>query len=101
VRPLIVVSSPRADRHIEAADRWRKERRGNTDEDVREAIRWAAEVLVDHPYIGQTAENPRTAGVRRFYLERIDCHLYYRVEETRGRIVLMALWHARRRPLRV
>jgi hypothetical protein len=45
--------------------------------------------------------NARRPGYRRFYLERIGYHLYYRFEESKARIVIVAFWHERRRPLRL
>lgn len=50
---------------------------------------------------GAAAENARPRGLRRLYLERVDHHLYYRVDERKDRIVVIALWHARRERLRL
>lgn len=97
---MFVVVSPRAERHLEAADRWWRANRERSQA-IREEIGEIVGLLVRSPYLGKAVENPRTPGVRRFYLERIDYHLFYRVDDKRARIVLMALWHARRRPLRL
>lgn len=100
MRPLIVVVSRRAVRNIEAADRWWKESRDTSDA-IRDELRWIVGLLLLNPYMGEIAENARRPGLRHFYLERILHHLYYRVDEQRAHVRIVALRHARRRPVRI
>ena len=46
------------------------------------------------PGIGTPYELSPIAGVRRFYLEKIDCHLYYTFDDKH--VVVRSLWGARR-----
>lgn len=100
MRPLIVVVSRRADRNIEAADRWWRDNHATSDA-IRDEFSWVVGLLLVNPYMGEIAENARRPGLRYFYLERILHHLYYRVDEQRAHIRLVALRHASRRPVRV
>lgn len=68
MRPLIVVVSRRADRNIEAADRWWKESRDTSDA-IRDELSWIVGLLLLNPYMGEIAENARRPGLRHFYLE--------------------------------
>jgi hypothetical protein len=80
---MIITTNARADRQIEAAASWWREHRSS--EAIAEQLEWI---------VGHLRINPRLG-------ERIGYHLYYRVDETAGRIVIVAFWHERRRPLRL
>lgn len=88
-----------AQRQVAAADRWWKDNREASNV-IADEIDWLAGLLELNPYMGQAAENARRPRLRRFYLERIDYHLYYRVDERRSQIIITAFRHARRRPVR-
>lgn len=49
-----------------------------------------------HPLFGHTAPNVRRRGVRRVHLPVAPYHLYYRVDEARDALVLLAVHHTRR-----
>jgi hypothetical protein len=100
VRPLIVVFGVRFERQTEAADRWWKENH-ETSNAIGDEIRWVADHLQTSPYMWPAAENARKPGLRRVFLQRIGYHLYYRVDERRGRITFTDFRHARRRPIRI
>ena len=57
-------------------------------------IEKALEVLAVLPGIGTPYAAAGVQGVRRVYLRRIACHLYYVFDD--DRVVIMALWGARR-----
>jgi hypothetical protein len=46
------------------------------------------------PGIGSAYPAAPVKGVRRLYLERLMCHLYYTYDE--NEVVVRVLWHARR-----
>jgi len=75
---LTVRIKPRARREIdEAAAGWSANRlaaAGAVTQDLREAL----ELLVGFPGLGTRVENARSPDTRRWLLERIGCHLYYR-----------------------
>lgn len=54
----------------------------------------AATLLSAFPTIGSPYRSSPIPGVRRFYLERLTCHLYYTFDDRE--VVIRALWHARR-----
>ncbi len=93
--PLLVLFSQRAKRQIVAA--------GNQGSAsiLGEELTKIAGLLAINPLVGHLAENARRPGLRRFYLERIDYHLYYRVDAQRTQITVIAFRHARRRPVRL
>lgn len=99
-RPLAVVFHKRAQREIVAVGQWWRENRGSARL-IAEQILWIASLLAMSPHLGAAVHGTRRAGVRRFYLERIDYHLYYAVDPSGARVVVLSLWHARRRPPRL
>jgi plasmid stabilization system protein ParE len=100
VRPLTVAVTVRAERQIDAADRWRKENRETSDV-IHDEIAQVMALVLESPKMYALAENARDPGVRRIYIERIDYHLYYRLDERRRQIRIVAFRHARRRPIRI
>ena len=80
--------------HVERERSWWLENR-----DHREAfsadIERALEVLAAFPGVGTSYEASDVAGVRRIYLRRIACHLYYIFDDSQ--VVVVALWGARRK----
>jgi hypothetical protein len=58
-------------------------------------------LLTLNPYMGDEVHNARRPGLRHFYLGRVGFHLYYRVDEKKGRLEIVAFWQERRRPLRL
>jgi plasmid stabilization system protein ParE len=94
-----VVVSRRADRQIEAAERWRKEHRQPSA--IRDALRWLGEHVTMNRYMGEAAENARRPGLRRFYLDTIDYFVFWRVDESRCEVTITEIRHARRRPVRM
>ncbi|MBM4382994.1 MAG: type II toxin-antitoxin system RelE/ParE family toxin [Deltaproteobacteria bacterium] len=57
----------------------------------------ALRLITDHPSIGQRAQ-PHLRGVRRVLLPRAGYFVYYRVDEARRRIEVLAIWHTSRGP---
>ena len=53
-------------------------------------------LIAEHPSVGARALNASLTGVRRIYLSRIRCHLYYRVRPAPEVVEVLALWHASR-----
>jgi plasmid stabilization system protein ParE len=100
-RPLGVSFTRRAATEIAAAVAWWARNRlaapGAITDDINEAVG----MLRAAPEIGIPVPSARLSGVRRIFLDRIDYHLYYRVNARRSRIAVLALWHARRRPPRL
>lgn len=46
------------------------------------------------PGIGTIYEGSPIPGMRRLYLEKVDCHLYYTVDNER--VIVRSIWGARR-----
>jgi plasmid stabilization system protein ParE len=93
-----VITSPRAQRQLRAAERWWLSHRDKApaafDEDLQEGV----ESIVRNPTIYPFVNARR--GIRRMLLERIRYYVYYRVNK-RDEIELLSIWHASRRPPRL
>jgi hypothetical protein len=83
-----------AQRHVEREKaRW-LENRAHTElfaTDLETALR----ILAFLPGVGTPYKQTDVAGLRRLYLRKIDCHLYYTFDE--HEVIIRALWGARRR----
>lgn len=97
---MIVRPSKRFERQVETAIRWGQEHHGLTVEIV-DALDALSKDLALFPDMHARAQNARTPGLRRAYLPRIGYHVYYRVDERRGVVLLRDFRHAKRRPVRL
>jgi len=83
-----------AQRHAQREKEWwlanRDEKAVFADE-----IEHALQILEILPAAGSKYGQSRTPGLRRVYLEKIDCHLYYTFDDSE--VLVRALWGARRR----
>ena len=95
---LTVAVTPRAARQMRAALAWWREHRLAAPEMLDQELRGVIAVITAAPTLGASARDTRLAGVRRILLRRTRYHLYYRVDPGAGRLDILALWHARRRP---
>jgi plasmid stabilization system protein ParE len=75
---------------------WWRLNRPKAPEAVREELDRAFSLLTLQPHIGARARSERLAGVRRLLLSRVRHHVYYRVDEARHQVEVLALWHANR-----
>lgn len=87
---------PDAQDAIREAIVWWRNHRPKAPDAVVQELRRAFRLLRVQPSIGSHANNPKLAGVRRVHLSRIRYHLYYRVNEERGVVDVLALWHSSR-----
>ena len=83
-----------AQRHAQREKEWWLD---NRDEKAifADEIEHALQILEILPGAGSKYDQSRTPGLRRVYLEKIDCHLYYTFDH--GEVLVRALWGARRR----
>lgn len=92
--PLIVKVKPRARREINAAAQWWSQNRLSAPGAVATDLRDALELLAEFPGIGTKVENAKDPETRRWWLERVGCHLYYR---PRGRFLeIVSFWSGSR-----
>lgn len=80
--------------HVNREKAWWLENRAHTDlfaTDLETALR----ILALLPGVGTPYEQAGFAGLRRLYLRKIDCHLYYTFDK--HEVVVRALWGSRRR----
>lgn len=54
----------------------------------------ALKILALLPGIGAPYQAGPTPGLRRLYVDKIDCHLYYTYDDER--VIIRSLWGARR-----
>ena len=83
-----------AQRHVNREKAWWLENRAHRDlfaADIENALR----ILAFLPGIGTPYEQTGVVGLRRLYLRKIDCHLYYTFDK--DEVIVRALWGARRR----
>ena len=92
---LTYLIKARAKREIEKAADWWAENRLAAPGAVRKDLEDALKILVEQPGIGTKVETGRTPQVRRFLLDRISYHLYYRVR--RSKLEVLSVWHTSRR----
>ena len=95
-RRLIV--TPRAQRQIARHRAWWLRNRDKAPQAFDEDLERAYLLLLDRPQIGQLVRTKRRRGARRLLLDRVRYYLYYEVGDA---IVILALWHASRRPPRL
>ena len=82
-----------AEQHIENKRAWWRKNR-NSQEIFELELEQALAKISILPGTGTDYPLPGISGLRRIYLRKIDCHLYYSAD-ARG-IVVQALWGARR-----
>jgi plasmid stabilization system protein ParE len=87
---------PRAQRQIRAAVEWWTRNRPAAPHAITEELRRIFRLLKAQPNIGAIGMHPRVVGVRRVRLDRVRHDLYYRTEETRAVIEILAFWHMSR-----
>ena len=83
-----------AQRHIRREKAWWTENRVHTEilgAEVEEALR----VLAFLPGAGTAYPHAGVAALRRLYLPKIACHLYYTFDDRE--VIVRAMWGARRR----
>jgi plasmid stabilization system protein ParE len=79
--------------HVKLLDQWW---RANSvrPQILHEDLQAALELLATLPSIGSVYQASPVPDTRRFYLERLLCHLYYTFDE--HDLVIRAVWHVRR-----
>ena len=82
-----------ARRHVERERSWWFENRDYPGVFVAE-FEQAIRVLAMMPSAGQLYEGAGIAGLRRIYVPKVACHLYYTFDDTAA--VVRAFWPARR-----
>lgn len=82
-----------ARRHVRREKTWWLENRIHTDVFATEFER-ALRVLAVLPGAGTTYPRAGIAGLRRLYLPKVACHLYYTFDE--HEVIVRTLWGARR-----
>ena len=83
-----------AQRHVQRQKAWWIENRINHEvfaNEFEEAVR----VIALLPGVGTAYPQAGVAGLRRLYLPKVACHLYYTFDE--HQVIVRALWGARRR----
>ena len=82
-----------AQRHLESERRWWIENRTYTEvfaSELEEAVR----ILAVLPGAGTPYSAAGVAGLRRIYLRKVACHVYYTFDE--HDVIVRAIWGARR-----
>jgi hypothetical protein len=83
-----------ARRHVRLEKKWWIENRVHPDvfaDEFEEAVR----ILTWLPGAGTLYLNPGITGLRRLYVPKVACHLYYTFDG--DEVIVRALWGARRR----
>ena len=82
-----------ARRHVQREELWWIENRVHSEVFITEFER-AVQVLALLPGAGTAYPQAGLAGLRRVYLPKTACHLYYTFDQ--GEVTIRALWGARR-----
>lgn len=83
-----------AQRHVRREKQWWVENRIHPDIFVAE-FEQALRVLALLPGAGSSYPPAGVPGLRRIYVRKVACHLYYTFDD--ARVIVRALWGARRR----
>lgn len=94
--PLAVFFTRRAEREAVMEDRWWRENRPAAPDLLARELERALSLLTIGPMLGPAARDVRLRGVRRILLSRTGYHVYYRVQPRKRRVLVLALWSARR-----
>ncbi len=92
--PRLVRFTATARRHVQREKAWWVGNRVQIDvfaTEIEDALRFIALL----PAAGSAYSQAGVAGLRRVYVRKIDCHLYYTFDERQ--VIVRALWGARRR----
>ena len=93
-----VIVSPRARRHLDRASQWWLSHREKAPFAFKEEVDAGFAAIAESPLIYQRLDAKR--GIHRILLERVRYYVYYRVN-AKNDIVVLAVWHASRRPPRL
>jgi plasmid stabilization system protein ParE len=63
---------------------------------IRDELERIAALISFQPNIGPIARNVRLPGVRKIHIERIHCHIYYRVVGEPPYVEIVGFWGTRR-----
>ena len=83
-----------ARQHLRREEVWLLENHGQAGA-LSDEIEGAVRILRVLPDVGTRQDRAGIVGLRRLYLERIGCHLYYTFDEKE--VVVRAVWRARKR----
>ncbi|HXI14555.1 MAG TPA: type II toxin-antitoxin system RelE/ParE family toxin [Thermoanaerobaculia bacterium] len=89
---LPVKPTPLAALQIRKESRWWRRHRTKAPNLFREELLWAFELISTHPEVGAVAEDSDLQSVRRVLLAGTHHYLYYRLDEARQIIEVLALW---------
>jgi hypothetical protein len=93
VRERRVRFTATAEAHVEHEHTWWRENR-DYHELFRAELDLAIQLVAILPGTGSAYTLADTPGLRRLYLSRIGCHLYYTFDD--DEVIVRALWGARR-----
>lgn len=82
-----------ARRHVQREKEWWLENRIHTDAFVAE-FEQALRVLTLLPGAGTSYQQAGITGLRRIYVPKVACHLYYTFDD--AQVIVRAFWGARR-----
>lgn len=92
--PRLVRFTSTAQEHVRREKAWWVENRIHTDIFADELER-ALEIVALLPGAGTPYPHAEVAGLRRMYLRKTACHIYYTFDE--HEIIVRAVWGAKRR----
>lgn len=93
---IAIEFSPRAQRMLEDADEHWAAEHPLDDNPLLDEVSRAADLLRDMPELGIIYRRDLFRREIRRMLLRLDWHLYYIYEPDRSRVVIVAVWYARR-----
>ena len=91
--PRRVKFTATARRHVQREKQWWLENRTHTEIFVGE-FEQALKVLALLPGAGTSYPQAGVAGLRRIYVPKVACHLYYTFDD--NQVIVRAFWGARR-----
>lgn len=93
---LSIQVTPEAEIQVEEIDAWWRANRSSASSLFRCEFEDALALLVDTPRLGVLQPESFIPGLRRLLLGRTRFHLFYRVDEAVGGVVVLGVWAAMR-----
>lgn len=91
-----VTFAPSARRQVREAVAWWIENRRDAPTLLVDELDEVVGLLATSPHVGIAYEAYKSRPLRRLFLPGSGYHVYYAIDERRGRVTVRALWHGRR-----
>lgn len=86
----------RAKQQVARIELWWKDNRPSAPRLFAEELESTLQLICESPGVGMSWPSARCPGIRRAFMPKTGHHVYFRVDEARGVVRVMAVWGAPR-----